>query len=355
MSRHPRFAIRDHGQRYRLALLIGGCFLIAACAAEPTLPPPAISTATAPRATSTALPPTATASATTVPTSTQSPTPSHTETPTLTPTATLPPVPTVDLNLFPLPPASFGGEAHLFLARPLGAGGNVFPASTYRYGSTRGNQLQTHHGLDFGNPSGTPVVAVAPGSVFYAGSDAELQFGPYGNFYGNTVVLQLAQAWQGRTVYALYGHMETLAVSNGQAVNTGDVLGTVGATGIAGGPHLHLEVRLDKPDSYWDTRNPELWLIPASGTGAIAVRVTNDNGQYLPGRRVDLLCSDGARRFVDTYWDPGVTPDDLYGENGALTDVPAGYCKLETNVNGKTLASEITVQAGTVNFVWLKP
>jgi murein DD-endopeptidase MepM/ murein hydrolase activator NlpD len=243
----------------------------------------------------------------------------------------------------------------LVFARPIGEGGNVFIASNYRYGSTLNNQLETHHGVEFANAQGVPVAAVGPGTVYYAGNDSERQFGPQTDFYGNLVVLQLAQPALGRAVYVLYGHLDQVLVSAGQPVNTGDTLGVVGSTGVAYGPHLHFEVRLDNPDSYWATRNPELWLAPAGGAGAVAVRVTNEQGQHLPGMRINILCSDGAPRFLDTYWDPGVTPDDTYGENAAMTDVPAGYCKIETEYGSETLVEEITVQSGIVKFVWLTP
>lgn len=301
--------------------------------------------------------PTATLSAPT-PTRSRAPGPTVTATPaapTAAPTQTAPLVPTLDLGLFPRPPADFGGEAHFLFRRPIGEGGNVFPASSYRYGSTYGNQLATHHGVEFGNPQGAPVVAVADGTVYFAGSDAERQFGPSLNFYGNLVVLLLNQAWDGQPVFAVYGHMDSVGVQAGQAVAAGELLGTVGATGVALGPHLHLEVRVANPDSYAATRNPELWLAPAGGAGSVAVRVTNDANQYLPGRRVEFRCADGARRFVDTYWDPGVNPDDGYGENAAVTDVPAGRCLFETTYLGQTLRATLDLQPGALNFVWLRP
>ncbi len=284
------------------------------------------------------------------PTATASPPPSQTA------TATEPPIPTLDLSRFPAPPpAVVDAVPHFFFGPPLGQGGNNFPASTYRYGSTSQGRFSTHHGLDYGNPAGVAVIAVAPGRVYYAGSDEAELFGPSNDFYGNVVVIQLAQTWQGRAVFALYGHLSEVVVVTGQAVGQGEAIGRVGAAGVALGPHLHLEVRLDDPRSYWTTRNPELWLAPAAGTGTLAVRVTNASGQYLPGMRVEAFCADGARRVLDTYWSPQVNPDDVLGENAAITNVPAGFCRLETRFAGRTLEAAGTVAAGAVTFVWLRP
>jgi hypothetical protein len=256
------------------------------------------------------------------------------------------------LSNFPYPPVAFGGEPHFFMNRPIGAGGNVFAASTYRYGDTNGS-FETHHGVEFGNPQGAPVVAVAPGTIYYAGDDLSQTFGTHLNFYGNLVILQLAQPWRGHTVYALYGHLDQVPVQAGQNVNSGDGLGTVGDTGVAFGPHLHFEVRLDNPQDYWSTVNPELWLTPAGGAGTLIVRVVNEKKQFLPGVRIDMRCGDGGKRYLMTYWDPGVKPDPVYGENGAMTDIPAGTCHLKTVLFGKTVETDANITAGGVTFVKL--
>jgi murein DD-endopeptidase MepM/ murein hydrolase activator NlpD len=348
-----------------LSLLSSACAQPAASAVTPGLDPttflatrvPEVLTenaATLTRAPTLPLTNTPTASLTHTPSATHAP--SETPTPSDTPTPEPTPYPTLHLANFPAPPPAFGGDPHFYMRRPIGEGGNVFIASSYRYGSTSNHRFDTHHGVEFPNPAGIPIVAVAPGVVYHAGDDFTQAFGPRANFYGHLVVLQLAQPWFGHTVYALYGHMDQILVPAGQPVNAGDLLGTVGSTGIALGAHLHFEVRLDQPTSYWDTRNPELWVNPVnSGYGAVAVRVTNEINQYLPGMRVGFVCSDGAYRFLDTYWDNGVNPDDLYGENAAMTDVPAGFCQFETTINGRKVEATTSVAGGTVNFVWLHP
>lgn len=292
-------------------------------------------------------------SQTSTPTETRTPTitpvPSITPTPTETGTAAPPPRATVELGSLPYPPASFGGESHFYLSNP----GGGFISSSYRYGSVGpGQRFAPHHGVDMSAPAGSVLGAVAPGTIYYAGNDLEQLYGPQTDFYGNLVVLQLAQQWNGRNVYALYGHMDQIAVVTGQAVNTGDALGTVGATGVSLGPHPHLEVRLDAADSYWATRNPELWLTPAGGLGTLAVRVTNAAGFYLPGVRIDFTCGDAAQRFMDTYWYSGVNPDDAYGENAAMMNLPPGYCDFEVTVAGQIVEyNDALVNPGAVTFV----
>jgi murein DD-endopeptidase MepM/ murein hydrolase activator NlpD len=86
-----------------------------------------------------------------------------------------------------------------------------------------------HTGVDFLVNSGTPVHAVAAGTVVSAGWDGA---------YGNDVIIKHAD---GR--YTLYGHLTKPLVSAGQTVTEGQEIGISGATGNVTGPHLHFEVR----------------------------------------------------------------------------------------------------------------
>jgi murein DD-endopeptidase MepM/ murein hydrolase activator NlpD len=89
-----------------------------------------------------------------------------------------------------------------------------------------------HMGLDIGAPSGSPIVAAADGVVEFAGFD-------HNHGYGNNVLIYHHDGYE-----TLYGHMSRIEVESGQGVHQGDVIGYVGMTGYANGPHLHFEVRL---------------------------------------------------------------------------------------------------------------
>ncbi len=87
-----------------------------------------------------------------------------------------------------------------------------------------------HSGVDIDAPYGTPVRAAGDGEV--TGADM-------GSGYGRTVELN-----HGHDVLTLYGHLSAIAVVPGQHVTRGQVIGYVGQSGRATGPHLHYEVRL---------------------------------------------------------------------------------------------------------------
>jgi len=106
------------------------------------------------------------------------------------------------------------------------------PMSSYRLTATFGEYglwSSSHTGLDFAAPSGTPIVAVARGTV----TSTE-----YDGAYGNKTVVTLEDGTE-----LWYCHQTSFGVSPGDEVDTGDTIGYVGSTGNVTGPHLHLEVR----------------------------------------------------------------------------------------------------------------
>jgi murein DD-endopeptidase MepM/ murein hydrolase activator NlpD len=108
-------------------------------------------------------------------------------------------------------------------------------------------EWRAHRGIDYAAATGTKVRATADGVVEYIGRQ---------NGYGNLIVLQHS----GRHSTA-YGHLNGFAsgLRRGSRVSQGDVIGFVGSTGLATGPHLHYEFRVDGQQ-----RNPMSVAMPAA-------------------------------------------------------------------------------------------
>jgi len=106
-----------------------------------------------------------------------------------------------------------------------------------RVGSSFGQRMDPfngegafHEGIDLEAPLGTPVRAAGDGEVTVAGMNAG---------YGREIMID-----HGHDVLTLYGHLSAMAVAVGQHVIRGQVIGFVGQSGRATGPHLHYEVRV---------------------------------------------------------------------------------------------------------------
>ena len=92
--------------------------------------------------------------------------------------------------------------------------------------------MRGHTGVDFGAPTGTPVRTVGDGTVEFAG----VQRG-----YGNVIYVKHTDG-KDTTVY---GHLSRINVREGEKVTQGEKIGEVGSTGVATGPHLHFEFRVN--------------------------------------------------------------------------------------------------------------
>ena len=211
--------------------------------------------------------------------------------------------------------------------------------------------------MDIENPIGTPVLAVASGTVVVAGDDHTKAYGPTTDFYGKLVILQLEREYRGRKVFVLYGHLSKVLARVGQRVRAGDVLGEVGMTGIAIGPHLHFEVRVGA-NTYAHTRNPELWLAPLPGHGTVAGRLVDAQGRPIPEALITLHRIEGPEaRWYETRTyvsGAGINPDDEWGENFVLGDVPAGRYILRAHAEGQVFEREVGVKAGRTTFVAIR-
>ncbi|MFN8443926.1 MAG: M23 family metallopeptidase [Caldilineaceae bacterium] len=282
----------------------------------------------------------------------------------------IPPTPTpIPIVLAPgrawvnfIPPSAAEND-HFWVGRPFAPSASVqVAAPTYQFGSTGGGRYRVHHGMDIGDPYGTPVLAAAIGEVIHAGPDDVALIGPYNNFYGNTVVIRLDRklpvAGGGLDVFLLYGHLSQVSVAVGQHVTPEDVIGMVGMTGIAIGPHLHVEMRVGA-NNYGQSVNPYLWVRPPDGTGAVAVRLLTADGRTWPTARLSLAqFVNGTAvwgRVIEIYPDnESVNPDPAWGENGAMDAVPAGNYYLFGVINGEKVSTNFVVNAGQTTFVELK-
>ena len=101
-----------------------------------------------------------------------------------------------------------------------------------------------HRGVDIALPEGTEIRSAQNGTVKFAGESGD---------YGNVVIIENNEG-----IVTKYAHCKNIFVTEGQTVNTGDVIATVGSTGLSTGPHLHYEFLKDG-----EYRNPLYF----SGTG----------------------------------------------------------------------------------------
>ena len=139
--------------------------------------------------------------------------------------------------------------------------------------------LQTwraHLGVDYGAPVGTPVRTVGDGVVEFAGNQ-----GGFGN------VVYIKHRNHHTTVYA---HLSRIGVRKGQSVGQGDIIGAVGATGWATGPHLHFEFRVNGQHQDPMTIAQQSEAIPVSPAARAAF------AQSAVAQRVNLAAADSVRQ-----------------------------------------------------------
>jgi murein DD-endopeptidase MepM/ murein hydrolase activator NlpD len=133
------------------------------------------------------------------------------------------------------------------------------PLSFRRIGSTFSRSrfhpvlriYRPHHGMDYAAPAGTPVSAVGDGLVHFAG---------YKGQYGKLVIIKHTNGWK-----TYYGHLSRIErhMYTGRKILQGQILGRVGSTGLATGPHLHYEIRIsDRPVNPLSVKMPRGKAIP---------------------------------------------------------------------------------------------
>lgn len=127
--------------------------------------------------------------------------------------------------------AKIGAARNVVSERLNFSEGFIWPAAgriSGVYGSQRilnGNPSAPHWGLDIAAPTGTPVYAPAGGEVRLTAADMVLS--------GGTIIID-----HGHNIFSSFLHLHEIHVAEGQIVTTGDLIGEIGATGRATGPHL---------------------------------------------------------------------------------------------------------------------
>jgi murein DD-endopeptidase MepM/ murein hydrolase activator NlpD len=130
----------------------------------------------------------------------------------------------------------------VFMRQPNAAVPGFFAQARTYYHAGQAIDRQTHLGIDLASTAQAPVPAANAGTVVFAD---EL------GIYGNCVVID-----HGLGLQTLYGHLSQISVQKGETLSKGQIVGRTGATGMAGGDHLHLSVLIAgqqvNPLEWWD-------------------------------------------------------------------------------------------------------
>ncbi len=131
---------------------------------------------------------------------------------------------------------TLAGIGAVFNLTPLDEGSLVWPVAGKHNVSSRfgyrshpfSGKKSLHRGVDIAARRGTPIVAIAPGTVKFVG---------YKRGFGRMVQVEHNDSW-----ISTYAHASATIVAKGQPVLAGQMIAKVGSTGHATGPHLHLEI-----------------------------------------------------------------------------------------------------------------
>ncbi len=239
---------------------------------------------------------------------------------------------------------------HFYFSRPIAANQVNWPLPNYRYGGVFFADV-THTGVDIPAEPGVPVIAAGPGTVIWAGWGLfSNQPGNIKDAYGQAVAIRHDFGYLGEPLFTIYAHMRAVNVVVGQWVNTGDQLGEVGDTGYTTGPHLHFEVRIGE-NSYFKTRNPELWIAPAQGWGVLAGRIMETDRTLIHQFAIYIRSIETGREWtVYTYGPEAVRSDNYYNENMVISDLPAGKYRVSLIYGGKRKNLNVDIAPGQITY-----
>lgn len=127
---------------------------------------------------------------------------------------------------------------------------------------TIGGTKSFHPGIDVANAVGTPIYAVAEGTIKTASGGCA----PTGGYYGNQCggewgnYIKISHKAGGQPFEAVYAHLATIVVQQGQTVKAGDLIGMMGHSGSSTGSHVHFELHKGYRNKYANAVNPLLYI-----------------------------------------------------------------------------------------------
>ena len=240
------------------------------------------------------------------------------------------------------------GSFHLQV--PIPESGMIIVDRSYPYGSTAGGTRNPHLGVEFYNPSGTPVLAAGDGTVIYAGDDLTTLFGTAPNIYGNLIIIK--HTLEPQDIYSLYAHLSKIEVMIDQVVAQGEKIGEVGSSGSSIGSHLHFELRLDFTDDS-STLNPELWLSPLPNTGVLAMQFLDESGNNISLRTNIQYYPDRSEKFTSAWQPEPYSPDFVHAyawENITLGNLMDGLYRITYNWDGVLFERWVEIESGKLTL-----
>ncbi len=239
---------------------------------------------------------------------------------------------------------------HFYFTRPIAADEVNWPLANYRYGYFFPDTDIVHTGIDIPTPRGTPVMAAASGKVIWAGYGLYYGTDDPSDPYGLAVSIEHDFSYKGDRLITVYAHMDRIDVEVGQRVETGDQVGIVGMTGFTTGPHLHFEVRL-ATNSFFRTRNPELWLTPPQGWGVLVGQLRKSDYNLILYQEVYVRNKETNQVWmVRTYGPSSINRDDYYQENLILSDLPSGDYEVYFEYEGTNYRHDLSIYPGAVSY-----
>ncbi len=253
--------------------------------------------------------------------------------------------------LYPVPWA-LSPYDHFYFTRPVAADQVNWPIADYRYGGIFFAPNIVHTGIDIDAEDEAPIQAAGAGTVVWAGWGLFTETPKNENDpYGLAVAIRHDFGYKEQQLYTVYAHMSKVLVVVGQHIETGDLLGLVGATGAVTGPHVHFEVRMGL-NSFDDTFNPELWIAPPQGWGVLVGRVLDTDKETISRKDVIVRSEETKKTYlVKTYGSGGaINFDPYYNENLVLGDLPAGIYKIVISFDKKNIQTWVEIFPGQVTY-----